>query len=93
MVLAPSESSRLSVANAQLTQPSCCVCFHFDFPLSFEKQAANESTMGDRFEHLLQPIRDLAQNWDIDVASELEQYLEEVRNFVWRIVEAMGRGS
>ena len=36
-----------------------------------------------RFEHLLQPIRDLALNWDIDVASELEQYLDEaIKQFV-----------
>ena len=32
-----------------------------------------------RFAHLLQPIRDLATNWDIDLASELEDYLTEVR--------------
>eukprot|EP00047_Mylnosiga_fluctuans_P021028 m.99527 g.99527 ORF g.99527 m.99527 type:complete len:577 (+) comp8721_c0_seq1:38-1768(+) len=31
-----------------------------------------------RFAHLLQPIRDLAQNWNIDVASELEEYLHEI---------------
>lgn len=31
-----------------------------------------------RFAHLLQPIRDLTKNWDIDVASELNDYLEEV---------------
>lgn len=28
-----------------------------------------------KFAHLIQPIRDLAANWDIDVASELEDYL------------------
>jgi len=31
-----------------------------------------------RFAHLLQPIRDLTKNWDIDVAAQLEEYLEEV---------------
>jgi hypothetical protein len=31
-----------------------------------------------RFAHLLQPIKDLAQNWNIDIASELEEYLEQV---------------
>ena len=31
-----------------------------------------------RFAHLLQPIRDLALNWDIDVASALEDYLEDL---------------
>ncbi|XP_058480406.1 condensin-2 complex subunit H2 isoform X2 [Solea solea] len=31
-----------------------------------------------RFAHLLQPIRELAKNWDVDVASELNDYLEEL---------------
>lgn len=31
-----------------------------------------------RFAHLLQPIRDLAQNWEIDIASLLADYLEEI---------------
>ena len=29
-----------------------------------------------RYEHLLQPIRDLAANWSVDIANELESYLE-----------------
>uniref|UniRef100_A0A3B4XEW4 Condensin-2 complex subunit H2 n=1 Tax=Seriola lalandi dorsalis TaxID=1841481 RepID=A0A3B4XEW4_SERLL len=32
-----------------------------------------------RYAHLLQPIRELTKNWEIDVASELNDYLEEVR--------------
>lgn len=35
-------------------------------------------TTESRFAHLLQPIRELTKNWDIDVASELNDYLEEV---------------
>ncbi|XP_065184382.1 condensin-2 complex subunit H2-like [Sycon ciliatum] len=31
-----------------------------------------------RFAHLLQPIRDLSQNWEIDIASLLADYLEEI---------------
>ena len=31
-----------------------------------------------RFSHILQPIRDLTKNWDIDVATQLEEYLSEV---------------
>ena len=31
-----------------------------------------------RFSELLNPIRDLARNWDIDVASSLEEYLDEL---------------
>ena len=32
----------------------------------------------DKFSHLLQPIRDLAANWNIDIAHELEDYLVRV---------------
>lgn len=31
-----------------------------------------------RFAHLLQPIRDLTKNWEVDVAAQLGEYLEEV---------------
>lgn len=34
---------------------------------------------GPRHTHLLNPIRDLADNWNIDVAHELEEYLAEVK--------------
>lgn len=32
--------------------------------------------MESRYSELLNPIRDLAKNWDIDVASSLEEYLD-----------------
>ncbi|XP_059182010.1 condensin-2 complex subunit H2 [Centropristis striata] len=35
-------------------------------------------TTESRYAHLLQPIRELYKNWDIDVASELNDYLEEL---------------
>ncbi|XP_022089287.1 condensin-2 complex subunit H2-like isoform X2 [Acanthaster planci] len=38
-------------------------------------------TQGDtetRFMHLLQPIRDLTKNWEVDIASQLEDYLTEI---------------
>ncbi|XP_066276272.1 condensin-2 complex subunit H2-like isoform X2 [Branchiostoma lanceolatum] len=31
-----------------------------------------------RFAHLLQPIKDLTKNWDVNLAAELENYLEEL---------------
>jgi hypothetical protein len=40
--------------------------------------------MGDvenRYKALIQPIRDLAQNWDVDVAEELTDYLHQLYNF------------
>lgn len=36
-------------------------------------------TAETRYAHLLQPLRDLTKNWDIDLASQLGEYLEEVR--------------
>ncbi|XP_061149150.1 condensin-2 complex subunit H2 isoform X3 [Syngnathus typhle] len=34
--------------------------------------------MEGRFAHLLQPIRELIKNWDMDLAAELNDYLEEL---------------
>ncbi|KAI9920563.1 hypothetical protein PsorP6_015527 [Peronosclerospora sorghi] len=33
-----------------------------------------------RLQHLLQPIRDLSKNWNIDLATELEEYMEKLEN-------------
>lgn len=38
------------------------------------------SEYSNRFQHLIPPIRDLAQNWSIDLASQLEDYLEEIEH-------------
>jgi condensin-2 complex subunit H2 len=41
--------------------------------------AADESGgLQSKFHHLLQPIRDLAQNWNIDIAQDLENYLDQL---------------
>ena len=40
--------------------------------------SASSSELEVRYAHLLQPIRDLAQNWHIDLAQELEDYLHEL---------------
>ena len=34
-----------------------------------------------RFNHLLKPIRELADNWSLNIASYLENYLEEIESF------------
>jgi condensin-2 complex subunit H2 len=41
-----------------------------------------ENERESRFAHLLKPIRELADNWDIDIASELLEYLEELDKLV-----------
>ena len=33
-----------------------------------------------RYKSLLQPIRDLASNWDVDIAESLEEYLEDLES-------------
>lgn len=43
--------------------------------------SSDSSDVASRYSHLLQPIRDLTKNWDIDVATQLEEYLAEVRIF------------
>jgi condensin-2 complex subunit H2 len=32
-----------------------------------------------RYGYLLKPIRDLFKNWEINIAAELEEYLNEVK--------------
>jgi hypothetical protein len=39
----------------------------------------------NRFSYLLQPIRDLAANWDINIAGELEEYLDELEHITFTI--------
>lgn len=34
----------------------------------------------EKFTSLLNPIRDLAKNWSIDIASELEDYLNDLES-------------
>ncbi|XP_062591191.1 condensin-2 complex subunit H2-like [Saccostrea cucullata] len=41
-----------------------------------------QDELESRFANLLQPIRDLTKNWDVDIASSLEDYLEELGNIV-----------
>lgn len=42
--------------------------------------ASQEDGIEARFAHLLQPIKDLTKNWDVDIAAYLEDYLEELEN-------------
>ena len=32
----------------------------------------------DRYRHLLQPIKDLAKNWDVDIAAILDEYVTQL---------------
>ena len=45
---------------------------------------ANDSSQHQRdqvaakYAYLLQPIRDMVKNWDVDIANHLDDFLEEV---------------
>ena len=41
-------------------------------------QLSTQTAENHRFQQLLDPIRDLTENWNIDLASQLEEYLEEI---------------
>ena len=47
--------------------------------MSSQSQSQSQGEELKRFAHLLEPIRDLSKNWDIDIAGDLEEYLDEVR--------------
>ena len=38
--------------------------------------------LGQRFDFLLRPIKDLTKNWNVDIAAVLEDFHEEVTNYV-----------
>lgn len=42
-----------------------------------------------RFGELLKPIRDLAVNWDVDIASALEEYLEDLEGITITLGEEL----
>jgi len=42
----------------------------------------DQAQAGQRFSHLLKPLKDLAENWNIDIAAELLEYLEELDSIV-----------
>ncbi|KAF8057098.1 rpsL [Scenedesmus sp. PABB004] len=54
-------------------------------------EQADKELRDSRFSYLLQPIRDLASNWDINIAGELEEYLEELESLTFTI-EGEGAG-
>ncbi|XP_052802240.1 condensin-2 complex subunit H2-like [Mya arenaria] len=43
---------------------------------------SQEDCAESRFSHLIQPIKDLTKNWDVDIAAYLEDYLEELEHTV-----------
>ncbi|XP_016091693.1 condensin-2 complex subunit H2-like [Sinocyclocheilus grahami] len=54
-----------------------CFFFYFSKFKVFWKYMAMDSAE-TRYAHLLQPLRDLTKNWDIDLASQLGEYLGEL---------------
>lgn len=42
------------------------------------QEGEHSSDVQSRYGYLLKPIRDLCKNWEINIAGELEEYLNEV---------------
>ncbi len=49
---------------------------------------SSQSEEDCKYKHLLQPIRDLAANWDINIANDLEEYLVSRRFAVSRLLQS-----
>ena len=49
---------------------------------------SSQSEEDCKYKHLLQPIRDLAANWDINIANDLEEYLVSRRFVVTRLLQS-----
>ena len=47
---------------------------------------SSQSEEDCKYKHLLQPIRDLAANWDINIANDLEDYLVSLHTAVRRVL-------
>lgn len=47
----------------------------------------------NRFYSLIQPIRDLASNWDVDIADSLETYLEELEHVRLSVKDINGKSK
>ncbi len=62
------------------------------FLSAFDKQQAadEEEDRRNRFSHLLQPIRDLAENFNIDLAHELEDYLDDLEECTIALTDENG---
>lgn len=57
---------------------------------SMATDAEDADLKENRFAYLLQPIRDLAANWDINIAGELEEYLDELEKLTFSIEGCAG---
>ena len=42
-----------------------------------------EGDEASRFNHLIAPIKDLVANWNVDIASELNDYLDVLENITF----------
>ncbi|KAG3246953.1 hypothetical protein PI124_g8346 [Phytophthora idaei] len=58
---------------------SAADCMTPSMILNIEPSASSAMSEG-RLQNLLQPIRDLSKNWNIDLASELEEYMDKLEN-------------
>ncbi len=65
-------------------------------PTTMDSESSMEDSVSEsimqKFGHLLKPLRNLADDWEIDIAKDLEEYLEELGNLqVWMLAAAAHR--
>lgn len=46
---------------------------------------------GEQYRFLLQPVRDLTKNWDIDISQHLAEYVTNLINDAEALLDANGR--
>ncbi|TDG96447.1 hypothetical protein EPR50_G00228410, partial [Perca flavescens] len=72
------EEGARAVCNCYITLAESCHLFSPRIGVRLVPGATAMESTESRFPHLLQPIRELTKNWEIDVASELNDYLDEL---------------
>lgn len=80
MTLAWQHTATPSLAHKSPVRLQQRICFATMDDALLDYQAAVKDS---KFLHLLKPIRDLAENWNIDIASELEDYLTQLDSTVY----------
>jgi condensin-2 complex subunit H2 len=50
-----------------------------------EEYDSDSEALQNRFKSLIQPIKDLASNWDIDIAEQLNDYLDELSKLTFSL--------
>lgn len=56
-----------------------------------EEEFAGLEGVGDDYRFLLQPVRDLTKNWDIDISQHLAEYVTKLVDETEALLDSNGR--